>query len=450
MRIAFHTLGCKLNYSETATVRDELVHRGHVVVPFSEEADVLLVNTCSVTENADTECRKIIRRGLRTSPNASVVITGCYAQLQPEEIASIDGVKAVVGMTQKFNIGEMLDVIVSSASPRIYVDEISTATVFNGSRTGRGDSRTRSFFKIQDGCDYSCTFCTIPLARGPARAMSLLAIRQELESIAHEGYHEVVLSGINLGEYRGENGERFIDVLKMIDDYRPPYRVRISSIEPNTLSPEMIDLIAASKTIVPHLHVPLQSGSADVLRSMRRRYNPGKYREMAAHIATVMPHAALGIDVIVGFPGETDELFEETVTFLESLPFTYLHVFTYSERENTPASSMSGQVDVSLRRARTQKLRALSNERTTRFHAEQCGSTRVMIPEGFDPTTGTWDGWTENHVYVRLEAPSTLMKKPYRVLLQQVERDAVRVVPLETLELTTPPILPVLNNMEHA
>ncbi|MBK7032297.1 MAG: hypothetical protein IPH49_03285 [Ignavibacteria bacterium] len=235
MRIALHTLGCKLNYSETATVRDELVQRGHVVVPFSEEADVLLVNTCSVTENADTECRKIIRRGLRTSPNASVVITGCYAQLQPEEIASIDGVKAVVGMTQKFNIGEKLDEIVSSASPRIYVDEISTATVFTGSRTGRGDSRTRSFFKIQDGCDYSCTFCTIPLARGPARAMSLSAIRQELESIAREGYHEVVLSGINLGEYRGENDERFIDVLKMIDDYEPPYRVRISSIEPNTL-----------------------------------------------------------------------------------------------------------------------------------------------------------------------------------------------------------------------
>jgi threonylcarbamoyladenosine tRNA methylthiotransferase MtaB len=450
MRIAFHTLGCKLNYSETATVRDELVQQGHDVVAFSEEADVLLVNTCSVTENADIECRKIIRRGLRTSPNASVVITGCYAQLQPEEIASIDGVKAVVGMTQKFNIGEKLAEIVASASPRIYVDEISTATVFNGSRTGRGDSRTRSFFKIQDGCDYSCTFCTIPLARGPARAMSISAIRTELESIAHEGYHEVVLSGINLGEYRGENDERFIDVLKMIDDIEPPFRVRISSIEPNTLTPEIIDLIAASKTFVPHLHVPLQSGSVEILRNMRRRYNPAKYRETAQHIATAMPHAALGIDVIVGFPGETDAHFEETLAFIKDLPFTYLHVFTYSERENTPASSMTGHVDMALRKARTQRLRALSHERTTRFHAQQCGTTRVMIPEGFDPTTGTWDGWTENHVYVKLEAPSTLKKRPYRVHLQYVENDAVRIVPEDDLELLAPSILPILNHTEHA
>lgn len=449
MRIALHTLGCKLNYSETATVRNELVERGHVVVPFSEEADILLVNTCSVTENADIECRKIIRRGLRTSPNASVIITGCYAQLQPEEIASIDGVKAVVGMTQKFTIGEKLEEIVSSASPRIYVDEISTATVFTGSRTGRGDSRTRSFFKIQDGCDYSCTFCTIPLARGPARAMSLPAIRQELESIALEGYHEVVLSGINLGEYRGEHDERFIDVLTMIDQHELPFRVRISSIEPNTLSSEIIDLIAASKTFVPHLHVPLQSGSADVLRSMRRRYNPARYREIAAYIASAMPHAALGIDVIVGFPGETDEHFQETVSFLEALPFTYLHVFTYSERENTPANSMPGHIEVSRRRERTQKLRAMSNERTARFHADQCGTTRVMIPEGFDPAAGTWDGWTENHVYVKLEAPSTLKKRPYQVHLRHVENDAVRVFPVEELEFTAPSILPILNKTEH-
>ncbi|HLP29695.1 MAG TPA: tRNA (N(6)-L-threonylcarbamoyladenosine(37)-C(2))-methylthiotransferase MtaB [Candidatus Didemnitutus sp.] len=445
MRIALHTLGCKLNYSETATIREDLVQRGHEIVPFSAEADVLLVNTCSVTENADIECRKIVRRGLRTSPNASVVVTGCYAQLQPEEIASIDGVKAVIGMTQKFTIGEKLDEILSSVSPRIYVDEISTATVFNGSRTGRGDSRTRSFLKIQDGCDYSCTFCTIPRARGPARAMSLASIQRDLESIAQEGYHEVVLSGINLGEYRGENGERFIDVVNMIEEMAPPFRVRISSIEPNTLTPEIIDLISVSRTFVPHLHVPLQSGSADVLRDMRRRYNPAMYAKMADRVTSSMPHAALGIDVIVGFPGETDAHFEETVSFLEGIPFTYLHVFTYSERENTPASTMHGQVDVAVRRLRTQRLRAMSQIRTMEFHKGQCGSRKVMIPEGYDPTTGRWDGWTENHVYVSLEAPSTLQKRPYSVELLFTDDDAVRVTPNEPLEFTETSLLPILN-----
>lgn len=450
MRIAFHTLGCKLNYGETATIREDLVGRGHEVVEFGKDMDVLVINTCSVTNNADVECRKVVRKGLRSAPTALIVVTGCYAQLQPEEIASIDGVSAVIGTTQKFTLGEKLKEISNSREPLVLVDEISLATVFNSSRSGSGDSRTRCFLKIQDGCDYICTFCTIPMARGAARAMPIDEVRRELELIGNEGYHEVVLSGINIGEYRSERGHRFVDVMNMIEQMGPPFRVRISSIEPNTVSSEIIDLLATSSVFTPHLHIPLQSGSAETLRGMKRRYNPDMYASLVRRLVGRIPHIAIGIDVITGFPGETEAQFEETVSFLNSLPYMYLHVFTYSERDRTPASSFDGKVDISVRRARTNRLRAMSARRTAEFHTMQCGTERTMIPEGFDESTGMWNGWTENHIAVLLEATFDLVKQPYRVLLDRSFNEAVYVTPIDKLEFHQAPLLKVLHQTKQS
>lgn len=424
-RVAFHTLGCKLNISETSTLQRRFEDLGYQVVPFGSETDVIVINTCTVTENADTECRKIIRRGLTSSPNAAVAVTGCYAQLQPEEIASIDGVSAVFGTAEKFSIADRVNEILDATSPQIFVTDLDDATDFQGSRTTDGDGRTRSFLKLQDGCDYSCTFCTIPLARGPARAMPFDAVRRELENVAREGYHEAVLSGINLGEYKAPTGERFIDIVKLIEQMQPPFRVRISSIEPNTVTEELIDIIASSKIFVPHLHMPLQSGSAEILKKMRRRYNPDMYRHVVEYAYERMPDMAIGIDVIVGFPGETDEEFENTVEFLRNIPFTYLHVFTYSERENTPAKDYPGVVPKNVRRARTHRLRALSEERRRAHHARNIGTARTFLPEHYDHSLGGWLGWTENYVRVLHKTHQLIKLGPHQLLLSELQSDHV-------------------------
>lgn len=424
-RVAFHTLGCKLNISETSTLQRRFEDLGYQVVPFGSETDVIVINTCTVTENADTECRKIIRRGLSGSPNAAVAVTGCYAQLQPEEIASIDGVSAVFGTAEKFTIADRVNEILDVTSPQIFVTDLDDATHFQGSRTTDGDGRTRSFLKLQDGCDYTCTFCTIPLARGPARAMPFDAVRRELENVAREGYHEAVLSGINLGEYKAPTGERFIDIVELIEQMQPPFRVRISSIEPNTVSNELIDILAASKIFVPHLHMPLQSGSAEILKKMRRRYNPEMYRRVVEYAYERMPEMAIGIDVIVGFPGETDEEFENTVEFLRSIPFTYLHVFTYSERANTPAKDYPGDVPKNVRRARTHRLRALSEERRRAHHARNIGTTRTFLPEHYDHSLGGWLGWTENYVRVLHKTHQLIKLGPHQLLLSELQPDHV-------------------------
>lgn len=422
-RVAFHTLGCKLNYSETSTIQRQFEDLGYRVVPFGEETDVIVVNTCTVTENADTECRKIIRRGLTTSPHAAVAVTGCYAQLQPEEIASIDGVSAVFGTAEKFSIADRLGDFLETPSPKIFVSDLDDATTFTSSRTSDGDSRTRSFLKLQDGCDYSCTFCTIPLARGPARAMPFDAVQRELENIAREGYHEAVLSGVNLGEYRAPSGERFINVVKMIEAMQPPFRVRISSIEPNTVSDELIDIVAGSTIFVPHLHLPLQSGSAEILKKMKRRYNPEMYQRLVQQINTTLPDAAIGIDVIVGFPGETDAAFEETVEFLTQLPWSYLHVFTYSERSDTPALDYPGVVPKNVRKARTHRLRALSDVRRKEHYARNIGSTRIFLPEHYDHDLGGWFGWTENYVRVLHKTHQLIKLGPHAVTIHSLEND---------------------------
>lgn len=425
MRVAFHTLGCKLNSTETAAIQRQFVAAGHSVVEYGSEADLLLINTCTVTEQADIECRKIVRRGLRGAPQAQVIVTGCYAQLQPEELASIEGVRAVVGTAEKMNIVSHLPSILAHETVKIIVDELGDATTFVGARSGHGNSRTRAFMKIQDGCDYSCTFCTIPIARGPARAMSMDGIRSELRSIALEGYQECIVSGINLGEYQSAQGHRLADVLRMICDMDLPYRVRIGSIEPNTLTDEVLEVWSASRNIVPHLHMPLQSGSDHILRSMKRRYNTRMYRERVEAFAACWSDAGIGIDVITGYPGETDELFTETIDFLASIPWTYLHVFTYSERERTPAATLEHSIPMNLRRDRTRILRGVSQERTASFHASQLGSQRTFLPEGYDAETGYWTGWTENHVAALLKAPYSLEKILHNVKLISIHDDKV-------------------------
>lgn len=386
-----------------------------MIVPFDAPADVVLLNTCSVTEQADSECRKLVRRSRRVSPDASVIVTGCYAQLQPQEIASIDGVSAVIGTARKFTIPERLSELVHPDSVVIDTDDLVDVQ-FEPSRTHRTASRTRTFFKIQDGCDYSCSFCTIPKARGNARSMLRDDVRRELDRIVDDGYQEVILSGVNLGEYHDADGGRFADVLAMIVEQRPPFRLRISSIEPNTVTGEVIELIASSPIIVPHLHIPLQSGSSSVLRRMRRRYTAERYRDLIQMLRERIPGMALGIDVIVGFPGETDAEFEQTYEYLADLQWSYLHVFTYSERDDTVAAQMD-QIDRGERRTRTNRLRSLSDWKHARFIDGQLGTIAEVLPETYDAATGLWRGWSQHHVAVSFTGEEYMQKLVKRVRL---------------------------------
>lgn len=404
-RVAFHTLGCKLNQAETSVLRNRFLDQGFLEVPYGTQADLLVINSCSVTNTADAECRQVIRRGLKGAPSAAVAVTGCYAQLKPEEIASIDGVRGVFGSAEKMDIIQYANEMQNWASPRIYVSELQKErSRFIGARTTLNGERSRAFLKLQDGCDYNCTFCTIPIARGSARAMQLDDITKEMAALAELGYHEVVLTGINLGEYShttsSNETSKFIDVVRLIENINPPFRVRISSIEPNTLSREMLDILANSNVFVPHLHIPLQSGSNQILRSMKRRYNTERYRSVVEQIHTQMPNAGLGIDVIVGFPGENDELFEESYSYIESLPFTYLHVFTYSERDNTPAAIYANQVPMSVRKNRTNRLRELSARRQQEFNRSNIGTVLTVVSDAYNSDTQELSGIAENNIRV--------------------------------------------------
>lgn len=449
MNISFYTLGCKLNYAETSQLQAQFEREGHSVVEFGQPADAVIVNTCTVTENADRECRQVIRRALRHSPEAFVAVTGCYAQLQPEEIASIDGVDAVFGAKEKFAITQYVQEFAKSATPKIFVSELQDDLEFVEAQSGENDSRTRAFLKIQDGCNYNCSFCTIPLARGGSRAMPFSRIAEKLHELEQAGYHEVVLSGINLGDYKAPTGEKFPDVVQFIDVLQPRLRARISSIEPNLLTPEILDIVTNSRVFVPHFHIPLQSGSPAILRLMRRRYNAPTYNALVHSIKQAMPHCAIGVDVIVGFPGETDELFEETFAFLHDAPVTYLHVFNYSERDNTPAASYAGKVPSHVKKERISRLRTLSALKKNEFYRSQCGTERVVIPEQRDPTTGRWVGWTDNYVRVEFAADSTLLQMPVRVRLLELHGEHVlgelAEHQLDTRPVVPPSYIPILN-----
>ncbi len=408
--VAFHTLGCKLNFSETSSLSRSLEADGFVKTDFEELADVYVINTCSVTDNADKECRMLVRRIQRRAPESFVVITGCYAQLKPQEIANIEGVDLVLGAAEKFNLAHHLKEITKGAADnggaKICSCDIEDVAGFNSSYSL--NDRTRAFLKVQDGCDYNCSFCTIPLARGHSRSDSIQGVLQNMTELAAAGTKEIVLTGINLGDFgKGNDGGKtrdtsFFELIQAMDKHEGIDRIRISSIEPNLLTNEIIEFVATSNKFMPHFHVPLQSGSEAILGLMRRRYKKELYADRVASIKKVMPHACIGVDVIVGFPGETDEHFKETFDFLHNLDVSYFHVFTYSERENTLAATMKPVVPVHIRNERNKALRNLSYQKMSYFTEQQHGAKRKVLFE-IAPKGNMMEGFTDN--YIKVQTP---------------------------------------------
>ncbi len=403
--VAFHTLGCKLNFAETSTIARLLTDAGYDKVEFDQPAKVYIINTCSVTENADRECKLHVKRAMKANPEGLVAVIGCYAQLKPEEISNIEGVDLVLGAKEKFNILSYLnDLEKAESTAEIHSCEIDEADFFIGSYS-IGD-RTRAFLKVQDGCDYKCTYCTIPLARGISRSDTIENVVNNAKEIAAKDIKEIVLTGVNIGDYgKGEFGNKkhehtFLDLISELDKVDGIERIRISSIEPNLLKDESIDLVSKSRSFVPHFHIPLQSGSDDILKMMKRRYLTSLYQNRVSKIRDVMPDACIGVDVIVGFPGETEEKFMETYNFLNDLPISYLHVFTYSERENTEATDMDGVVPISERKKRNKMLRILSEKKKMAFYQTQLGKTLPVLWE-HDNKNGFMYGFTENYVRVK-------------------------------------------------
>lgn len=399
-KVAFYTLGCKLNYSETSTISRMFEQKGYKKVDFTDSPDIFIINTCSVTENADKKCHKIVREARAISPEAYVAIIGCYAQLKPEEIAAIPGVDAVLGAAEKFRLVELLDGFVRQPQAQVLASDIEAANQFNTSYSLH--DRTRTFLKVQDGCDYSCSFCTIPLARGNSRSDSIANIVKTAQEIAATGVREIVITGVNTGDFGLQNGqrvERFIDLIKKLDDIEGIDRFRISSIEPNLLTDDIIEFVSTSRRFVPHFHIPLQSGSNKILKLMRRRYQRELYIERVAKIKSLMPHCCIGVDVIVGFPGETDVDFLETYQFLNELDISYLHVFTYSERENTLAAEMPNAVPGNKRADRSKMLHILSDKKRRKFYEDNLGTSATVLFEN-DIENGMMHGFTENYIRV--------------------------------------------------
>lgn len=404
--VAFHTLGCKLNFSETSTLSRTLEAEGFLKKEFEERADVYVINTCSVTDNADKECRQLVRRIQRKAPESLVVITGCYAQLKPKEISEIPGVDLVLGAAEKFNIGAHLRELTKGDSAKISSCDIEEVSGFHASYSL--NDRTRTFLKVQDGCDYTCSFCTIPMARGKSRSDSISNVLQNARELAQNGVREIVLTGVNLGDFgKGPEGskktaEDFFDLVQELDRLEGIDRFRISSIEPNLLSNEIIRFVAQSQRFMPHFHIPLQSGSNEILGLMRRRYKRELYAEKVAYIKSLMPHCAIGVDVIVGFPSESDHHFKETFDFLHSLDISYLHVFTYSERDHTKALDIQPIVPLSIRHERNKTLRNLSFMKMQYFTDQQRGQSRKVLFEAHEKN-GMMEGYTDN--YIRITTP---------------------------------------------
>lgn len=401
--VAFHTLGCKLNFSETSTLSRLLEQDGFVKTDFDNTADVYVINTCSVTDNADKECRMLVRRIQRRAPGSMVVITGCYAQLKPQEIASIEGVDLVLGAAEKFNITEHLKTLTKGDSTKICSCDIEDVNSFHASYSL--NDRTRTFLKVQDGCDYTCAFCTIPMARGKSRSDSVANVVTHAHTLAATGVKEIVLTGVNLGDFgKGFEGgkkreESFFELAQELDKVEGISRYRISSIEPNLLTNEIIEFVANSRRFMPHFHIPLQSGSNDILGLMRRRYRRELYAEKVALIKQFMPHCAIGVDVIVGFPSESDAHFRETYDFLNELDVSYLHVFTYSERANTHALEIKPVVPVHIRNERNKMLRNLSHKKQQFFNEQHLGETRKVLFESLGKD-GMMEGYTDNYIKV--------------------------------------------------
>lgn len=427
-RVAFYTLGCKLNFSETSTLARSLEQEGYKKVAFEEVADVYVINTCSVTENADKKFKSIAKSAHRLNPEAYIVAVGCYAQLKPEELAAVDGVDMVLGAREKFSLSSYLNGLLASpktnAQGFVHSCEIEQTDTFVSSYAI--GERTRAFLKVQDGCDYPCTYCTIPLARGISRSAPLQELLDQAKEIAAQGIKEIVLTGVNIGDYgKGEHGNKkhdhtFLELIEALDEVKGISRLRISSIEPNLLSDPIIDFVARSKNFVPHFHIPLQSGSDTLLKRMKRRYLTKLYRQRIERIRSMMPDACIGVDVIVGFPGETEERFLETYQFLLELEVSYLHVFTYSERENTPAASMEGVVPPEVRRKRSKMLRSLSEKKKRQFYEQHLGTSREVLFEK-EINEGYAEGFTENYIRVRTPWDPALSNSLQKVALDLID-----------------------------
>ena len=424
--VAFYTLGCKLNFSETSTIARDFESKDFKRVEFSEAADIYVINTCSVTDNADKKFKSVVNRTLKKNPDAFVIAVGCYAQLQPEEIADIQGVDLVLGATEKFNVTQYLGDLVKSEKGEVHSCEIQEADFYE-SAYAIGD-RTRAFLKVQDGCDYKCTYCTIPLARGISRSDALENVLQNAKDIADQDIKEIVLTGVNIGDYgKGEFGNKkhehtFLDLVKHLDAVDGIERLRISSIEPNLLKDETIAFVASSRSFVPHFHIPLQSGSDRLLKKMRRRYLTKLYTDRVFAIKEALPQACIGVDVIVGFPGETEEDFLTTYNYLNELPISYLHVFTYSERPNTPAAEMADQVPMNIRKKRSKLLRGLSAKKRRAFYEDQLGAEHTVLFEG-ENKQGYIHGFTENYVKIRKPWNPYLVNQLHQVTLDEIDEE---------------------------
>ena len=418
-KAAFYTLGCKLNFSETSTISRQLTDLGFSKAEFNEGADVFVINTCSVTENANRECRRIIRKAKKISPSSIVIVTGCYAQLKPEAISCIDGVDMVVGANEKFNIPSLLKKF-SSQTTEIHGCSINNLNYFSSYSL---HDRTRSFLKIQDGCDYPCTYCTIPLARGKSRSDTISNIVKNAEEIAKNGIKEIVLTGVNIGDFKQEE-MRFIDLIKQLDQVNGIERYRISSIEPNLITDEIIDFVKDSNKFMPHFHIPLQSGSDNVLKMMKRRYNTKLYFEKIKKIQKAIPNVCIGADVIVGFPGETDLEFNKTLNFIKDLNITYLHVFSYSERENTKAILLDNKVDKHKRAERSKMLRILSSKLQRIFY-KRFENTQQKVLFEKDNKDGFVYGFTENYIKIKIPFDNNLVKNSTNVLLNEIDENLI-------------------------
>lgn len=422
-KVAFYTLGCKLNYSETSTISRMFESKGYQKVDFDATPDIFIINTCSVTENADKKCKKIVKEAKKISPDSYVTIIGCYAQLKPQEIAEIKGVDAVLGAAEKFRLIELLDGFAKEQETKVLASEIQDATVFNNAFSMH--DRTRTFLKVQDGCNYGCAFCTIPLARGKSRSDSISNIINAALEIAKTDVKEVVLTGVNIGDFgiqEGKRKEKFIDLITALDEIEEIDRFRISSIEPNLLTNEAIDFVSKSNHFVPHFHIPLQSGSNDILRKMGRRYLRELYEDRVAKIKALMPHCCIGVDIIVGFPGETEDHFLDTYNFLKELPISYLHVFTYSERANTRAVEMDNAVPIKVRNERSKMLRILSEKKKRQFYEENIGKTFTVLFEE-DIENGMMHGFTENYIRVSAKYDPILINELKKVQLISVNEN---------------------------
>jgi len=423
-KVAFHTLGCKLNYAETSVIGNSFLKRGFSITDFDSRADVYVINTCTVTENAERECRQIIRRALRHNPDGFVIVTGCYAQLRPEQIQKIEGVDLVLGSKEKFEIFNFIDSFEKKDLACVYVSPLEKLNDFGPAFTPLPDDRTRAFLKIQDGCDYKCSFCTIPKARGFSRSQPEDETVYQLNELVEKGYKEIVLTGVNVGDYGSKIGTNLYQLLKRLIKVNGDFRLRISSIEPNLLSDEIIELVAEEEKLCKHFHIPLQSGSDKILKRMQRRYLSKLYAERIEKVKSLIPQAGIGVDVIVGFPGEDENDFKTTHDFIANLPVSYLHVFTYSERPGTPAAEMKEQVPKDERRRRTNTLRILSARKKYQFYLEMIGTEQKVLFEHRD-SDGTIKGFTSNYIRVVSDERSNLENKFADFKLVELKNDLV-------------------------